>query len=101
MPLKIPVPPSTAAFEDRGAVLRVTGVPGGPLELRVDDGLVFARFLSTQPEGWAIVDLSSVLGFFAANSPVSTFLRQQGVFPLRQQLLDSLTGRNEPNAEIP
>jgi hypothetical protein len=87
----VAIPPPSATYEDRGTVLRINGVHGGPLELRVDEGLVFARYLSQEPRVWASVSLSSVLRFFAADSPVSTYLRQHGAFPLRQLLLDSLS----------
>jgi hypothetical protein len=90
-PIEIAVPPAHATYDDRGRVLRVGGVVGGPLEFRVDEGLVFARYLSQEPRLWTSVALSSVMAFFAADSPVSTYLRQQGAFPLRQLLLDSLT----------
>jgi hypothetical protein len=36
-----------------------------------------------------------VVGFFAANSGIATFLRRQGAFPLRQLLLDALSGVGE------
>lgn len=89
--LDVPVPPSTATFDDRGAVLRVSGVAGGPLELRVDEGLVFARYLGAEPRLWSAVSLSSVMEFFVHDSPVSSWLRKQGALPLRQLLVDSLT----------
>jgi hypothetical protein len=93
MSLDLTLPPATATFETRGAVLRVHGVSGGPLEFRVDEGLVFARFLGQEPRVWCDVSLTSVMELFAANSPISTFLRQQGALPLRQVLLASLTSR--------
>lgn len=73
-------------------MLRVTGVEGGPLDLRVDEGLVFAKYLGQDPKQWTEVTLPSVVGFFASDSPVATFLRRQGAFPLRQLLLDALSG---------
>lgn len=73
-------------------MLRVTGVEGGPLDLRVDEGLVFAKYLGQDPKQWTEVTLPSVVGFFAANSGIATFLRRQGAFPLRQLLLDALSG---------
>lgn len=97
MPIDIAVPARTCAFEERGDVLRVTGVAGGPLDLRVDDGLVFAKYLSQEPRQWAEVTLPSVVGFFASDSPVATFLRQHGAFPLRQLLLDAMSGVGETN----
>lgn len=90
MHLTVPVPPSTATLDDRGAVLRISGVSGGPLELRVDDGLVFARYLSQEPRQWSPVSLAAVMEFFVHDSPVSTWLRLHGAFPLRQLLVDSL-----------
>jgi hypothetical protein len=95
MSLEVSVPPASATYDDRGAVLRVTGVSGGPLELRVDEGLVFARYLSQEPRLWSGVALASVMGFFVNDSPVSTWLRKQGAFPLRQLLVDSLTGSDD------
>lgn len=89
--LEVALPPSSAAYDDRGAVLRVAGVAGGPLELRVDEGLVFARYLSDEPRLWSPVALSSVMAFFVHDSPVATWLREHGAFPLRQLLVDSLT----------
>lgn len=95
MHIDVPVPSSTATFDDRGAVLRVSNVTGGPLELRVDEGLVFARYLSAEPRLWTPVTLSSVMDFCVYDSPVSTWLRRQGAFPLRQLLVDSLTTTDE------
>jgi hypothetical protein len=92
MPIDIAVPAPTCTIEERGDVLRVTGVEGGPLDLRVDEGLVFAKYLGQDPKQWTEVTLPSVVGFFAANSGVATFLRRQGAFPLRQLLLDALSG---------
>lgn len=89
--IDVPVPSSSATLDDRGAVLRVSGVTSGPIELRVDEGMVFARYLSAEPRLWTPVTLSSVMEFFVHDSPVSTWLRQQGAFPLRQLLLDTLT----------
>ena len=91
MSLDLALPPETATFETRDAVLRVHSVSGGPLELRVDGGLVFARFLGQEPRVWCDVSLPSVMELFAADSPISTFLRKQGALPLRQVLLASLT----------
>ncbi|WP_411280430.1 hypothetical protein [Gemmatimonas sp.] len=91
MSIELSVPDKSATFEDRGAVLRVRGVLGGPLEFRVDEGLVFARFHDQEPRVWRDVSLTSVVALFAADSPISTFLRQQGALPLRQVLLASLT----------
>lgn len=91
MSIDLAVPPTTAAYDVRGAVMRVTGVSGGPLEVRVDEGLVFARYLAQEPRVWTDVSLISVMDLFAADSPVSTFLRTQGALPLRQVLLASLT----------
>jgi hypothetical protein len=93
--ITVPVPPTTATLEERGAVLRVTGLPDGPLELRADEGLVFARYLSREPRLWTSVSLPSVMEFFAQNSPVSTFLRRQGAFPLRQLLVDTLSASDD------
>ncbi|MFO0095265.1 MAG: hypothetical protein ACK54K_13275 [Gemmatimonadaceae bacterium] len=95
MPIDIAVPAPTYTIEERGDVLRVTGMDGGPLDLRVDEGLVFAKYLGQEPRQWAEVTLPSVVGFFAANSPVATFMRRQGAFPLRQLLLDALSGVGE------
>ncbi len=89
MPVSIAVPGGTAQYEERGQVLRITGVDGGPLELRVDEGLVFARYLSREPRQWSDVTLPSVLAFFEANSPIAAFLRRQGAVPLRQLVLDT------------
>jgi hypothetical protein len=94
MPIDIAVPTTGATFDERGEVLRVNGVPGGPLELRVDAGLVFARYLGQEPRGWSDVSLASLLGWFDTNSPVATFLRRQGVHPLRQLLFDQVAGRS-------
>jgi len=91
MSLDLTLPPETATFETRDAVLRVHGVHGGPLEFRVDEGLVFARFLGQEPRVWSDVSLTSVMELFAADSPISTFLRTRGALPLRQVLLASLT----------
>ena len=76
-------------------MLRVTDVAGGPLELRVDEGLVFARYLSQEPRLWSAVSLASVMEFFVQESPVSTWLRTHGAFPLRQLLVDSLVAVDE------
>lgn len=92
MPIDIAVPGAGATFEERGAVLRIGGVPGGPLELRVDEGLVFARYQGQEPRGWSDVSVASILRWFDANSPVATFLRRQGVHPLRQLLFDQAVG---------
>lgn len=91
MSIELSLPDESATFEDRGAVLRVSGVRGGPLELRVDEGLVFARYHGQEPRVWSDVSLTSVVAFFAADSPISTFLRKQGALPLRQLLLATLT----------
>ncbi|QJR37710.1 hypothetical protein [Gemmatimonas groenlandica] len=91
MSIDLDVPPTTAAYDVRGAVMRITGVSGGPLEVRVDEGLVFARYLGQEPRIWSDVSVTSVMDLFAADSPVSTFLRKQGALPLRQVLLASLT----------
>ncbi len=95
MPIDIAVPAPTCTIEERGDVLRVTGVEGGPLDLRVDEGLVFAKYLGQDPKQWTEVTLPSVVGFFAANSGIATFLRRQGAFPLRQLLLDAFSGVGE------
>ncbi|WP_309673337.1 hypothetical protein [Gemmatimonas sp.] len=91
MGIDLTIPSATATFEVRGAVMRVIGVSGGPLEVRVDEGLVFARYLGQEPRIWSDVSLTSVMDLFAADSPISTFLRKQGALPLRQVLLASLT----------
>ena len=91
MSIELPLLPATAAYEVRGAVMRVSGVSGGPLEFRVDEGLVFARYLGQEPRIWSDVSLTSVMDLFANDSPVSTFLRTHGALPLRQVLLASLT----------
>jgi hypothetical protein len=91
MPIAIAVPGGAVQYEERGPILRVSGVEGGPLELRVDEGLVFARYLSKEPRLWSNVTLPSLLAFFAENSPVATFLRRHGAFPLRQLVLDAKT----------
>lgn len=91
MSVDLELPPESATFEQRGTVLRVGGVSGGPIEFRVDEGLVFARFLGQEPRVWSDVSLRSVMAFFAADSPISTFLRTHGALPLRQVLLVSLT----------
>lgn len=69
--------------------MRVSGLPGGPFEVRVDDGYVFGRFTAREPRVWTDVSTASVLAFFAANSPVATFLRTHGAVPLRQFVLDT------------
>lgn len=91
MAVDIVLPDQAISLEERGAVLRVTGVRGGPVEFRVDEGLVFARYLGQEPRLWTDVTLSSLMALYAADSPVATFLRQHGALPLRQLLLDSLT----------
>ena len=91
MSITLAVPPATAAYDIRGTVMRVTGVSGGPLEVRVDEGLVFARFFGQEPRVWCDVSLTSVMELFAADSPISTFLRKHGALPLRQVLLTSMT----------
>ncbi|WP_353265113.1 hypothetical protein [Gemmatimonas sp.] len=88
MPIDIAVPPQNATFEARGEALRVVGAPSGPFEVRVDAGLVFARFLSREPRTWNDVTLPSVLAWFEAGSPIATFIRQHGAHPLRQLLFD-------------
>lgn len=88
MPIDIAVPPQNATFERRGEALRVEGAPSGPFEVRVDAGLVFVRFLSREPRTWNDVTLPSVLAWFDTGSPLATFMRQQGVHPLRQLLFD-------------
>ncbi len=95
MHLDVPVPLASVSYDDRGAVLRVLGGAGGPLELRVDEGLVFARYLSQEPRLWTGVSLASVMEFFVHDSPVSTWVRKQGAFPLRQLLVDSLVSSDE------
>jgi hypothetical protein len=89
VPIDLPVPDPSASCEDRGSVLRVTGVPGGPFEVRVDDGYVFGRYTTQEPRVWTDVSTATVLAFFAANSPVATFLRTNGAVPLRQFVLDT------------
>lgn len=84
-------------YEVRDTVMRVTGVSGGPLEFRVDEGLVFARLLGQESRIWSDVSLASVMDLFATDSPVSTFLRTQGALPLRQLLLASLTSSLAPS----
>jgi hypothetical protein len=42
------------------------------------------------------VSVASVLALFAANTPISTFLRRQGALPMRQLLLASLTEDIDP-----
>ena len=96
MSIDLALPPEGAAVEERGAVLRVGIGSGGPLELRVDDGFVFARFLGQEPHTWTDVSVTSVIGLFAASTPISTFLRRQGALPMRQLLLASLTEDIDP-----
>jgi hypothetical protein len=96
MSIDIHLPSEGATCEDRGDVLRVGIGHGGPLELRVDDGLVFARFLSQEPGTWTDVSVSSVIALFAANTPISTFLRRHGALPVRQLLLAALTDVVDP-----
>lgn len=84
----VPVPSPTATFEEHDAVLRVTSPQDGALELRVDEGFVFARYLSREPQHWISVSPASISAFFAQNSPVGTFLRRQGVSLLQQLLVD-------------
>jgi hypothetical protein len=96
MSIDVPLPPEGAACEDRGDVLRVGIGHGGPLELRVDDGLVFCRFFSQEPSAWTDVSVMSVIALFAANTPISTFLRRQGALPIRQLLLASLIDDVDP-----
>ena len=96
MSIDLALPPEGAAYDDRGDVLRVGIGHGGPLELRVDDGLVFARFFGQEPRVWTDVSVASVLALFAANTPISTFLRRQGALPMRQLLLASLTEDIDP-----
>jgi hypothetical protein len=96
MSLDLPLPPEGAACEERGDVLRVGIGHGGPLELRVDDGLVFGRFFNQEPGTWTDVSVTSVIALFAANSPISSFLRRQGALPMRQLLLASLTDVVDP-----
>lgn len=91
MPIEIAVPRTGVDFDDRGNVMRVNGQKDGPLELRVDEGLVFARYLAREPRSWTDVTLPSVLALFAENSPVATFLRRQGAVPLRQLVFDAMT----------
>lgn len=93
--IEVPVPPASVTYDDRGAVLRVLGIPGGPLEFRVDEGLVFARYLSQEPRLWTGVSLASVMEFFVHDSPVGTWLRMHGAFPLRQLLVDSLAATDD------
>jgi hypothetical protein len=100
MHIDVPVPADSASYDDSGAVLRVGGVPGGPLEFRVDEGLVFARYLSREPRLWTGVSVASVMQFFAHDSPVSTWLRKQGAFPLRQLLVDSRTRSDEDGDRV-
>ncbi|AMW06229.1 hypothetical protein [Gemmatimonas phototrophica] len=94
MPIDIAVPTTGATFDERGDVLRVSGVAGGPLEVRVDAGLVFARYFGQEPRVWSDVSLATVLGWFEASSPVATFLRRKGVHPLRQLLFDQVAGHS-------
>jgi hypothetical protein len=84
MSIDLALPPEGAAYDDRGDVLRVGIGHGGPLELRVDDGLVFGRFFSQEPGTWTDVSVSSVIALFAANTP------------MRQLLLASLTDAVDP-----
>lgn len=88
MSFDLPLPTGSATCEDRGGALRVSGLSGGPFEVRVDAGLVFGRCLSAEPRVWTPVSVSSVLAYFAANSPVATYLRSQGAVPLHQLVLD-------------
>jgi hypothetical protein len=92
MPIEIAVPTAGATYDERGDVMRVSGVPGGPLEVRVDAGLVFARYFGQEPRTWSDVSLNTVLAWFDANSPMATFLRRKGVHPLRQLLFDRVVG---------
>lgn len=92
MPIAVAIPADPRLhFEERGALLRVTGLDTGPVEFRVDEGAVFARYLAREPRVWVDVALASVMGYFAENSPVATFLRRQGASPLRQVVLDAKT----------
>lgn len=91
MPIEIAVPRTGVTFDDRGSLMRISGLQDGPLELRVDEGLVFARYLAREPRTWSDVSLPSVLALFAENSPVASFLRRQGAVPLRQLVLDAMT----------
>lgn len=103
-----PIPAADSRVDDRGDVLRVSGTPTQPtLEFRVDDGLVFVRFLSAArqptpagsmtPAGgtalqpsrqWHEASTETVLSLFADDSPVATWLRSRGVDLIRLALLD-------------
>ncbi|MEP6619698.1 MAG: hypothetical protein ABJE47_10290 [bacterium] len=108
MPDSFPVPAADSHFDDRGDVLRVTGGPTQPtLEFRVDDGLVFVRFISAArqltpatsltPAGgmstnpsrqWHQASAETVFSLFSDDSSVATWLRSRGVNLIRLALLD-------------
>jgi hypothetical protein len=96
MSFDLHLPPEGAAYEERGNVLRIGVGQGGPLELRVDDGLVFGRFFSQEPASWTAVSVTSVIALFVENSPICSFLRRQGALPIRQLLLATLTDDIDP-----
>jgi hypothetical protein len=89
MPVDIPIPSPAAALDRRDAVMRVTESGSQIVEVRVDAGIPFVRF-PRQASGnhWQEASHSSVLALFAADSPLATFLRTNGVSPLRQVLID-------------
>lgn len=94
--IQVPVPSPTATLQDHGAVLRVTCPQDGALELRVDEGFVFARYLNREPQRWTSVSPASVIAVFAQNSPVGAFLRRQGASLLQQLLVDLASAPSNP-----
>jgi hypothetical protein len=99
MSIDLRLPPDGASYEVRNDVLRIGIGHGGPLELRVDDGLVFARFFGQEPRVWTDVSVSSVIALFAGDASIGGFLRRQGALPMRQLLLASLTQDIDPDNE--
>lgn len=89
MPVRIAVPPDRTRIAETDGVLRILDAAHGHIELRVDAGAVFARYLTAEPRVWTDVAVESVIALFASNSPVATFLRQHGANPLRQALVDA------------
>ena len=82
---EIPALAADAAFDRRDQTVRVTD-RGGRIscELRCDDGFPFVR-LQAGPNAnqWQALSQKAVFALFEADSPMATFLRQQGVNPLR------------------
>ncbi len=100
MSLTLPLISSTATVREHGRVLAVHDAGTGPaFEVRVDDGVAFARHPADEARShWQDVALSSIMAHFAADSPVATFLRRQGVNPLRQLLTDLATPTGDASA---